>query len=92
MVRLRLFTRRFTCEVPHCRRRIFAERFGEDIVPLRRRRTARLGYTVHHLGGALGRPAASFAKRLMLPDSNDALPGPPAGGDAYRSIACCGYR
>ncbi|MGY4327199.1 transposase [Bradyrhizobium sp. LB7.2] len=73
-VRLRLLTRRFTCEVPHCRRRIFAERFGEDIVPLRWRRTARLEYIVHHLGLALGgRPAASFAKRLMLPVSNDTL-------------------
>src|SRR6201994_3751618 len=73
-VRLRLLTRRFTCEVPHCRRRIFAERFGEDVVPLRRRRTARLEYVVHHLGLALGgRPAASFAKRLMLPVSNDTL-------------------
>jgi transposase len=73
-VRLRLLTRRFACEVPHCRRRIFAERFGEDIVPLRRRRTARLEYIVHHLGLALGgRPAASFAKRLMLPVSNDTL-------------------
>ena len=73
-VRLRLLTRRFTCEVPHCRRRIFAERFGEDIVPRRRRRTARLEYIVHHLGLALGgRPAASFAKRLMLPVSNDTL-------------------
>ncbi|WP_247777148.1 ISL3 family transposase [Bradyrhizobium sp. CW1] len=73
-VRLRLLTRRFTCEVPHCRRRIFSERFGEDIVPLRRRRTARLEYIVHHLGLALGgRPAASFAKRLMLPVSNDTL-------------------
>src|SRR3954451_4497841 len=73
-VRLRLLTRRFTCEVPHCRRRIFAERFGEDIVPLRRRRTARLEYVVHHLGLALGgRPAANFAPRLMLPVSNDTL-------------------
>jgi transposase len=73
-VHLRLLTRRFTCEVSHCRRRIFAERFGEDVVPLRRRRTARLEYIVHHLGLALGgRPAASFAKRLMLPVSNDTL-------------------
>jgi hypothetical protein len=49
--------------VPHCRRQIFAERFGEDVVPLRRRRTARLEHIVHHLGLALGgRPAASFAK------------------------------
>ena len=41
-VHLRLLTRRFSCEAPHCRRRIFAERFGDDVVPLRRRRTARL--------------------------------------------------
>jgi transposase len=73
-VHLRLLTRRFSCEAPHCRRRIFAERFGDDVVPLRRRRTARLEYIVHHLGLALGgRPAAVFAKRLMLPVSNDTL-------------------
>lgn len=71
-VHLRLLTRRFSCEVSHCRRRIFAERFGDDVVPVRRRRTARLEHIVHHLGLALGgRPAAVFAKRLMLPVSND---------------------
>jgi transposase len=38
------------------------------------RRTARLDHIVHHLGLALGgRPAASFARRLMLPVSNDRL-------------------
>ena len=73
-VRLRVITRRFVCEVPHCRRRIFAERFGDDVLPNRSRRTARLECIVHHLGLALGgRPAASFAKRLMLPVSNDTL-------------------
>jgi transposase len=73
-LQLRLVARRFRCEVPHCRRRIFAERFGENVVPLRARRTARLECIVHHLGLALGgRPAASFAKRLMLPVSNDTL-------------------
>jgi transposase len=73
-VRLRVITRRFVCEVPHCRRRIFAERFGDDVLPTRSRRTARLECIVHHLGLALGgRPAASFAKRLMLPVSNDTL-------------------
>ena len=41
---------------------------------MRSRRTARLEGLVHHLGLALGgRPAASFAKRLMLPVSNDTL-------------------
>ena len=73
-IRLRVITRRFVCEVPHCRRRIFAERFGDDVLPTRSRRTARLECIVHHLGLALGgRPAASFAKRLMLPVSNDTL-------------------
>jgi len=40
----------------------------------RSRRTARLEHIVHHLGLALGgRPAASLAKRLMVPISNDTL-------------------
>jgi hypothetical protein len=74
-IRLRVITRRFVCEVPHCRRRIFAERFGDDVLPTRSRRTARLECIVHHLGLALGgRPAARFAKRLMLPVSNDTPP------------------
>jgi hypothetical protein len=73
-IRLRVITRRFVCEVPHCRRQIFAERFGDDVLPTWSRRTARLESIVHHLGLALGgRPAASFAKRLMLPVSNDTL-------------------
>ena len=73
-IRLRVITRRFVCEAPHCRRRIFAERFGDDVLPARSRRTARLDCIVHHLGLVLGgRPAASFAKRLMLPVSNDTL-------------------
>jgi hypothetical protein len=56
------------------RQRIFSERFGDDVVQLRRRRTARLEYIVHHLGLTLGgRPAAVFGKRLMLPVSNDTL-------------------
>ncbi len=67
-------TRRFCCETPRCPRRIFAERFDEAVLPIRSRRTARLEGLVHHLGLALGgRPAASFAKRLMLPVSNDTL-------------------
>jgi len=69
-----VITRRFVCEVPHCRRHIFAERFGDDVIPIRARRTARLERIVHHLGLALGgRPAAGFAQRLMLPVSNDTL-------------------
>lgn len=73
-VRIRMITRRFVCEVADCRRQIFAERFGDDVVAIRARRTARLERIVHHLGLALGgRPAAGFAQRLMLPVSNDTL-------------------
>ena len=73
-VHLRILTRRFVCEATHCRRRIFAERFDATVLPERSRRTARLECIVHHLGLALGgRPAASFAKRLMLPVSNDTV-------------------
>ena len=73
-VRIRVVTRRFVCDTTHCRRRVFAERFGDCVLPERSRRTSRLECIVHHLGLALGgRPAASFAKRLMLPVSNDTL-------------------
>lgn len=38
------------------------------------RRTGRLEHLVHHLALALGgRPAARFARRLMLPVGNDSL-------------------
>ena len=44
------------------------------MVAERSRRTSRLECIVHHLGLALGgRPAAGFAKRLMVPVSNDTL-------------------
>lgn len=73
-VELQLVARRFICDAPFCRRRIFAERFEDGVVAERSRRTSRLECIVHHLGLALGgRPAASFAKRLMVPVSNDTL-------------------
>ena len=73
-VQLHIVTRRFVCAVQHCRRRIFAERFDNTVLPTRSRRTARLECIVHHLGLALGgRPGAHFANRLMLPVSNDTL-------------------
>src|ERR1700744_4615168 len=56
------------------RRQIFTERFTEGVLAPSARRTARLDSIVHHLGLALGgRPAAGFAKRLMLPVSKDTL-------------------
>lgn len=73
-VRLIVVARRFHCDAVVCGRRIFAERFDDDVLAPWARRTARLDHIVHHLGLALGgRPAASFARRLMLPVSNDTL-------------------
>ena len=73
-VRLRRLVRRFRCGVPGCQRQVFAERFGTAVLPERARRTGRLEEVVHHLGLALGgRPGAGFARRLMLPVSNDTL-------------------
>ena len=49
-------------------------RVSKDPIAPSARRTARLDCVVHHLGLALGgRPAAGFARRLMLPVSNDTL-------------------
>ena len=73
-VRLVLLARRFYCSAVLCGRRIFNERFDADVLAPWARRTARLDHIVHHLALALGgRPAASFARRLMLPVSNDTL-------------------
>ena len=73
-VRLVVVARRFRCDAAFCRRAIFTERFSADVLAPWARRTARLDCLVHHLGLALGgRPAASFARRLMLPVSNDTL-------------------
>jgi hypothetical protein len=69
-----LITRRFVCEVPHWWRPIFAERFGDNILPDPVAPDGTAGCIVHQLGLTLGgRPAASFAKRLMLLVSNDTL-------------------
>jgi transposase len=73
-VRLLLLARRFHCDAVLCVRRIFTERFDANVLATWARRTARLDHIVHHLALALGgRPAASFARRLMLPVSNDTL-------------------
>lgn len=73
-VSLAVTVRRFRCDAGGCRRRIFAERFGEETLPPFARRTGRLETIVHHLGLALGgRPGAGFARRLQVPVSNDTL-------------------
>jgi transposase len=71
---LRVTVRRFWCDAILCRRRIFAERFGDTVLAPLSRRTGRLETIVHHLGLALGgRPAAAFAERLTMSVSNDTL-------------------
>lgn len=73
-VRLVVRVRRFHCDAVLCGRRIFTERFDKNVLAPWARRTVRLDDIVHHLGLVLGgRPAASFAQRLMLPVSNDTL-------------------
>lgn len=88
VVRISLTARRFRCMSASCRKSIFTERFSDDVLAVHARRTARLDGLVHHLALALGgRPAASLARRLMMPVSNDTLlrvvrrrgrPAPPA--------------
>lgn len=73
-VALDVRVRRFRCIGSDCRTKIFAERLGSDLAAAYARRTARLDCIVHHLGVALGgRPAASFARRLMVPASRDTV-------------------
>jgi len=73
-VELLVIARRFRCDAVLCGRQIFVERFASDSLASSARRTGRLDCIVHHLGLALGgRPAADFARRLMLPVSNDTL-------------------
>jgi hypothetical protein len=74
IVQLLVIARRFRCDAVLCGRQIFTERFAEGVLAPSARRTARLDSIVHYLGLALGgRPAAGFAKRLMLPVSKDTL-------------------
>ncbi|HEX3942666.1 MAG TPA: transposase family protein, partial [Rhizomicrobium sp.] len=74
VVGLVVIARRFRCDAVLCGQRIFTERFAEGVLAPSARRTSRLDGIIHHLGLALGgRPAAIFAKRLMLPVSNDTL-------------------
>ncbi len=73
-VQIRVSARRFRCLPADCPRKIFAERLEATIARPFDRRTSRLEGIVHHLGLALGgRPGQSFARRLLLPVSNDTL-------------------
>jgi transposase len=73
-VRISVQARRFRCVLSGCRQRIFSERLEATVSRPFARRTSRLEGIVHHLGLALGgRPGQSFARRLLLPVSNDTL-------------------
>ncbi len=57
-----------------CTRVVFGEMLADDVAPRGARRTSRLEDIVHHIGIALaGRPAATLARRLMLPVSRGTL-------------------
>ena len=65
---------RFRCEAVLCERRIFAERFNDNILKPWARRTARTRSDCPLFGACPWRSAgASFARRLSIPVSNDAL-------------------
>jgi transposase len=92
-VHLRVRVRRFRCGNAGCPRMIFGEPLADTVAPRAARRTSRLEEIVHHLGIALGgRPAASLARRLMLPVSRDTLlrvvrrRAPPIGAGAVTVI------
>jgi transposase len=73
-VRLHVQVRRFRCGNAGCGRKIFGEVLDADIALKAARRRSRLEAIVHHIGIALGgRPAASLARRLMLPVSRDTV-------------------
>jgi len=73
-VHLRVQVRRFRCPNRCCTRVVFGEKLADDVAPRGARRTSRLDGIVHHIGIALGgRPAATLARRLMLPVSRDTL-------------------
>src|SRR5260221_7525719 len=66
-VRLVVVARRFHCDALLCGRRIFVERFDQDVLAPWARRTAPLHHILHHPGPALGGPpAAQFSPRPML--------------------------
>ncbi|WP_373458625.1 transposase family protein [Sphingomonas faeni] len=65
---------RFRCAATQCGQQIFTDQVATGILAPWARCTWGLDVLVHHLGLAPGgRPAASLAKRLMLPISNDTL-------------------
>ncbi|MEY9181277.1 hypothetical protein [Bradyrhizobium sp. USDA 313] len=73
IVELLVIARRFRCHAVLCGA-IYSLSASQGILAPSARRTVRLGSIVHHLGLALGgRPAAAFAKQLMLPVSKDTL-------------------
>ncbi|CAH2605827.1 transposase (plasmid) [Rhodovastum atsumiense] len=73
VARLQVLVRRFRCDTPGCRRRIFAERLP-DIAVVRARRTTRLANSQRQIGLSLGgEPGARLAVRLAMPISGDTL-------------------
>ena len=49
LVSLHLTVRRFRCDAVLCSQQVFAERFADDVLGCRARRTARMEHIIHHL-------------------------------------------
>ena len=73
-LRIRLAARRFRCGNVACERRIFTERFPQDLIQAHARRTSRLDVLTHTIALALGgRPGERLAEWLSMPVSADTL-------------------
>jgi len=84
-VRLRLATRRFSCERRDCPRRIFAERFEDGDRPQPWRRLQhRHDFIVPDIEEWIGSP--SFSTRLLLAGKSGILFKPVGGGRAESSF------
>ena len=73
-LRICLAARRFRCRNAACERRVFTERFAQDLIQAHARRTSRLDILTHAIALALGgRPAERLAERLSMPVGADTL-------------------
>jgi transposase len=72
-VKIKLTTRKFFCDNENCIRKIFTERFKEDLVPYARR-TNRLKYILEEIGFATGANAGSLlSENLKISVSSSTL-------------------
>jgi zinc-finger of transposase IS204/IS1001/IS1096/IS1165 len=94
IVQLIVMARRFLCDAVLCSRRIFAERFPEDILAPWARRAVRLDHLVHHLGlhdGVVHASCHQLSSGLMIEHGavTSATERSSATLSAERQSPCC---